>query len=106
MIAHHIAETVTNYLNLAGPAAAPAAPAAPAVTSSGISAWLKDNVVQLLILVVGIGLIGKSRKGDTSGSMLTIGLLVGALAVVAVGVSSAGGVNVGKWAAGLFGLNI
>ena len=103
MIAHHIAETVTNYLNLAGPAAAPAAPA---VTSTGISAWLKDNVVQLLILVVGIGLIGKSRKGDTSGSMLTIGLLVGALAVVAVGVSSAGGVNVGKWAAGLFGLNI
>jgi hypothetical protein len=101
VIAHHIAETITTTF-LAGPPATPPT----TVSSSGISTWLKDNVVQLLILVVGIGLIGKSRKGDTSGSMLTIGLLVGALAVVAVGVSSAGGVNVGKWVAGLFGISL
>ena len=45
------------------------------VSSEGISGWLKDNALPLIMLIIGLGLLGASRKGDTSKVMLTIGLV-------------------------------
>jgi len=35
---------------------------------AGITGWLKDNALPLIIFVIGLGLLGASRKGDTSRS--------------------------------------
>jgi hypothetical protein len=86
------------------PAPTPASPGTVTVSSTGISNWLKNNALPIIILVIGMGLLGSSRKGDTSKVMLTIGLTVASLAVVAIGLDSALGLGIGKWALGLFGV--
>lgn len=74
------------------------------VSSEGISGWLKDNALPLIMLIIGLGLLGASRKGDTSKVMLTIGLVAASLAVVAIGLDSSLGLGIGKWLLSLLGL--
>lgn len=99
-------DSITQLAAASAPAPTPAAPAAGTVTvsSTGISTWLKNNALPIIILVIGLGLLGSSRKGDTSKVMLTIGLTVASLAVVAIGLDSALGLGIGKWALSLFGV--
>ena len=73
------------------------------VSSEGIG-WLKDNALPLIMLIIGLGLLGASRKGDTSKVMLTIGLVAASLAVVAIGLDSSLGLGIGKWLLSLLGL--
>jgi hypothetical protein len=75
------------------------------VSSDGISSWLKDNALPVIILVIGLALLGASRKGDTSKVMLTIGLTVMSLAVVAIGLDASLGMGIGKWVLGLVGVH-
>ena len=74
------------------------------VSSEGISGWLKDNALPLIMPIIGLGLLGASRKGDTSKVMLTIGLVAASLAVVAIGLDSSLGLGIGKWLLSLLGL--
>jgi hypothetical protein len=74
------------------------------VSSNGISGWLKDNALPVIILIIGLGLLGASRKGDTSKVMLTIGLVVMSLAVVTIGLDASVGLGVGKWLLSLLGV--
>lgn len=74
------------------------------MNTTGLIGWLRDNAVPIVILVIGIGLLMSSRKGDSSKVVLTIGLTVAALAVVAIALQPTMGINVGRWAIGLLGI--
>ena len=58
------------------------------VSSTGITGWLKDNALPLIIFVIGLGLLGASRKGDTSKVLLTVALVIVSLAVVTIGLDT------------------
>lgn len=70
--------------------------------TTGISKWILDNAVPLLLLVVALLLLylGGGR-GDNAGVMRRIGGVFVALAIIGLAVSGAG-VNLGKWLANLF----
>ena len=67
------------------------------ISSSGITGWLKDNALPLIIFVIGLGLLGASRKGDTSKVLLTVALVIVSLAVVTIGLDTTLGLGIGKW---------
>jgi hypothetical protein len=70
--------------------------------TSGVSKWILDNAVPLLLLVVALLLLylGGGR-GDNAGVMRRIGGVFVALAIIGLAVSGAG-VNLGTWLANLF----
>jgi hypothetical protein len=70
--------------------------------TTGVSKWILDNAVPLLLLVVAILLLylGGGR-GDNAGVMRRIGGVFVALALIGLAVSGAG-INLGKWLATLF----
>jgi hypothetical protein len=74
------------------------------VSSSGITGWLRDNALPLIIFVIGLGLLGASRKGDTSKVLLTVALVIVSLAVVTIGLDSTLGLGIGKWLLSLLGV--
>src|SRR4029078_1017757 len=73
------------------------------VSSTGITGWLKDNALPLIIFVIGLGLLGASRKGDTSKVLLTVALVIVSLAVVTIGVERTLGLGGGQWLVGTLG---
>ena len=74
------------------------------VSSTGITGWLKDNALPLIIFVIGLGLLGASRKGDTSKVLLTVALVIVSLAVVTIGLDTTLGLGIGKWLLSLLGV--
>jgi hypothetical protein len=74
------------------------------VSSTGITGWLKDNALPLIIFVIGLGLLGASRKGDTSKVLLTVALLFVSLTVVTIGLDATLGLGIGKWLLSLLGV--
>jgi hypothetical protein len=70
--------------------------------TTGVSKWILDNAVPLLLLVVALLLLylGGGR-GDNAGVMRRIGGVFVALAIIGLAVSGAG-VNLGTWLANLF----
>jgi hypothetical protein len=70
--------------------------------TTGVSKWILDNAVPLLLLVVALLLLylGGGR-GDNAGVMRRVGGVFVALAIIGLAVSGAG-VNLGKWLANLF----
>jgi hypothetical protein len=70
--------------------------------TTGISQWLLNNAVPLLLLVVALLLLWLGAgKGDNSAVMKRIGGVLVALAVIGLAVSG-GGVDLGKWLSNLF----
>lgn len=68
-----------------------------ALNSNGITAWVQSNIVPLLLLVVGLGILTRSRKGNLSEVMTTsmiaiIGIIfiVGAAGFIAFGEQMSG----------------
>ncbi len=62
--------------------------------SDGISDWVRNNVLPLILLFIGIGIMAGARKGDTSKTMTTsliaiVGIIfcVAAVAIIAFGES-------------------
>jgi hypothetical protein len=77
-------------------------PVAASLGTSGVSKWILDNAVPLLLLVVALLLLYLGGgKGDNAGVMRRIGGVFVALAVIGLAVSGAG-VDLGKWLANLF----
>ena len=50
------------------------------VSGTGITGWLKDNPLPLIIFAIGL-VAGASRKGDQSRVLLTVALVIVSLAV-------------------------
>lgn len=72
------------------------------LSTSGLMAWLQNNVVPLLLLGVAVLMLWiGGGKGDNAGVMRRVGGVVIALAIIGFAVSGAG-VNIGEWISGLF----
>lgn len=76
--------------------------AATSLGTNGVSQWILNNAVPLLLLVVALLLLYLGGgKGDNAGVMRRIGGVFVALAIIGLAVSGAG-VDLGKWLATLF----
>lgn len=67
------------------------------VTGANITQFLENNILPIIILIIGLAVLGHGRKGDASKAMLTVGLTGVGLAVIAIGLDAGTGVSVGKW---------
>jgi hypothetical protein len=57
--------------------------AAPNINSDGIVAWAVRNIIPIVLLVIGIGIIAGARKGQMSQNALTITNVMLGLVVIA-----------------------
>lgn len=89
--AHHASE----FVALAG-----SMPANGAVSTSGASTWIRDNVVQVVILVVAVVALLAAGRGDNSKIIRIIGGIAMALAILAMSTGT-NAENVGSWLLGL-----
>lgn len=97
---------VGRFLAMPTPGSEPAAPAGSAdISSSGASNWLQDNVLGIVLLIIGILILFRSKEGNFSKVFVMLGIALVGLAVVAIAVTQGAGVNVGKWVAGLVGIH-
>ncbi len=54
--------------------------------STGISNWILGNIVPIMLAVIGILIIARSKKGDWSGTLNTSGIvIVGLMFLVGAG---------------------
>jgi hypothetical protein len=61
---------------------------APTYGTSGISTWLQNNVVTLLIVLIGVALLLAAHKANVSKVIMTVGL--GLVALFWLGLASTG----------------
>lgn len=75
---------------------------AQAPNTSGVQQWLLDNLVPLIVVLIGIIVLWKIGKtGDNKGAASqVVGLIIG-FAIIGFALSGAG-VDLGAWIAGLF----
>jgi hypothetical protein len=60
--------------------------AAPDINSDGIVAWGVRNIIPIILLVIGIGIISGSRKGQMSQNAMTItNVLLGCVVIAGAG---------------------
>lgn len=58
------------------------ATAAPRINSHGVMSWVVKNIIPLLLLVIGIGIIANARKGQMSHNAMTItNVLLGCIVI-------------------------
>jgi membrane-bound ClpP family serine protease len=76
--------------------------AAPGDTT-GLRAWLNDNVVQLLILLIGVVMLFASLKAQASKVVMIGGLTLVALLFLGLGASDSSRQQVSHWLMGLVG---
>lgn len=71
-----------------------------AASTGGLQAWIKDNVVPLLLLLIAVMLFVLAQRGDNAKAMKVVAGVIVALAVL--GIASSGQAdNLGAWMAGL-----
>jgi hypothetical protein len=60
--------------------------AAPNLNSDGIVAWGVKNIIPIVLLVIGIGIIASSRKGQMSQNAMTItNVMLGCVVIAGAG---------------------
>lgn len=73
-----------------------------ALSTTGVQDFIKSNVLNLVLLVIGVILIARSQKKDHKGAM-SVMLIVGlGLFVVGLSIANKGG-SIGSFLAGLIG---
>lgn len=70
------------------------------MSSSGLTKWLTDNVVGLLILVVGITVMARAHSKDHKGAIVTVGIVLIGLSVLGLATGNRA-TSVGNFLAGL-----
>jgi hypothetical protein len=71
-----------------------------AASTGGLQAWIKDNVIPLLLLLIAVMLFVLAQRGDNAKAMKVVAGVIVALAVL--GIASSGQAdNLGAWMAGL-----
>jgi membrane-bound ClpP family serine protease len=69
-------------------------------STAGLSKWIQDNIIPLVILILGVLIMVMARRKDHSGALTTVGILLIGLCVVGLALNGAG-IAVGQWAASL-----
>ena len=60
--------------------------AAPDINSDGIVTWGIRNIIPIILLVIGIGIIASSRKGQMSQNAMTItNVMIGCVVIAGAG---------------------
>lgn len=60
--------------------------AAPDINSEGVVAWGVRNIIPIVLLVIGIGIIASSRKGQMSQNAMTItNVMLGCVVIAGAG---------------------
>lgn len=57
------------------------------MTLHGLSSFLQNNVLSIILIVVGLIVLLRSHNGDHKGAMTTVGIVLVGLAVIGVAVS-------------------
>ena len=71
-----------------------------AASTGGLQAWIQDNVIPLLLLLIAVMLFVLAQRGDNAKAMKVVAGVIVALAVL--GIASSGQAdNLGAWMAGL-----
>lgn len=71
-----------------------------AATTGGLQAWIRDNVIPLLLLLIAVMLFVLAQRGDNAKAMKVVAGVVVALAVL--GLATSGNADtLGAWMAGL-----
>jgi hypothetical protein len=71
-----------------------------AASTGGLQAWIKDNVIPLLLLLIAVMLFVLAQRGDNAKAMKVVAGVVVALGVL--GIASSGRADeLGTWMAGL-----
>jgi hypothetical protein len=69
-------------------------------STGGLQAWIKDNVIPLLLLLIAVMLFVLAQRGDNAKAMKVVAGVIVALAVL--GIASSGQAdNLGAWMASL-----
>jgi len=67
---------------------------------TGLSNFIQQNVLSVVLLVVGVIVLARSSRGDHKGAMVTIGIVM--LGLFVLGLATGGrAVGVGQWLSGL-----
>lgn len=67
------------------------------MNSAGIQDWILKNIVPLVLVVIGLGILAKSKKGNWSETMNTTGIaVIGIMFIVAAGAFIAFGEKMAK----------
>lgn len=72
------------------------------LSTDGVSTWLKSNIIPLLILIVGAGIVLLANKGDHRSAISRVGVVIIGLAVFAM---AGAWQPISKTVLGLFGIN-
>lgn len=70
------------------------------VTTGGLQAWIRSNIIPLLLLVIAVMLFVVAQKGDNARAMKVVAGVVVALAVLGLATSGRAD-SVGSWMASL-----
>ena len=71
-----------------------------AANTGGLQAWIKSNIIPLLLLLIAVMLFVLAQRGDNAKAMKVVAGVIIALAVL--GLASSGNAdNLGSWMAGL-----
>ena len=70
------------------------------VTTGGLQAWIRSNLIPLLLLVIAVMLFVVAQRGDNAKAMRVVAGVVVALAVLGLATSGRAD-SVGAWMAGL-----
>ncbi|MBO0843156.1 MAG: hypothetical protein J2O46_08220 [Nocardioides sp.] len=69
--------------------------------TGGLSHWITDNIITLVILILGITVLWAARSGNISKAVTIVGGLIIGLGVLGLATGNTA-TDVGSWMAGLF----
>ena len=71
-----------------------------AASTGGLQAWIKDNIIPLLLLLIAVMLFVLAQRGDNAKAMKVVAGVIVALGVLGLATSGKAD-NLGAWMAGL-----
>lgn len=71
--------------------------------TGGLTQWILDNIITLVILMLGIAILWAARGGNVSKGVTIIAGAIMGLAVLGLAVGE-NAISLGEWIVGLFGI--
>ena len=69
--------------------------------TGGLAEWITDNIITLVVLILGVTVLWAARSGNISKAVTIVGGLIIGLGVLGLAVGN-NATDLGQWMAGLF----
>ena len=69
--------------------------------TGGLAEWITDNIITLVVLILGVTVLWAARSGNNSKAVTIVGGLIIGLGVLGLAVGN-NATDLGQWMAGLF----